>query len=47
VLRITPKSVREYIRRGTLRALRLDGTGPYRIRAEDAQRWAVTSVEVV
>jgi RHS repeat-associated protein/excisionase family DNA binding protein len=29
VLRITPKTVREHIRRGRLRALRIDGTGPY------------------
>jgi excisionase family DNA binding protein len=28
VLRVTPKSVREHIRRGNLRALRLNGTGP-------------------
>ncbi|HEX8082680.1 MAG TPA: helix-turn-helix domain-containing protein [Solirubrobacteraceae bacterium] len=40
VLRITPKTVRQHIRRGSLRALRIDGTGPYRVRAEDAQRWA-------
>lgn len=40
VLRITPKTVRLHIRRGSLRALRIDGTGPYRIRAEDAQQWA-------
>lgn len=40
VLRVTPKTVRQHIRRGSLRALRIDGTGPYRVRAEDAQRWA-------
>ena len=40
VLRITPKTVRQHIRRGSLRALRIDGTGPYRVRAEDAQLWA-------
>jgi excisionase family DNA binding protein len=39
VLRITPKTVRQHIRRGSLRALRIDGTGSYRIRAEDAQEW--------
>ena len=40
VLRITPKTVRQHIRRGSLRALRVGGTGPYRVSAEDAQRWA-------
>jgi excisionase family DNA binding protein len=40
VMRVTPKMVREHIRRGALRALRLGGNGPYRIRIEDAQRWA-------
>lgn len=40
VVRVTPKTVRQHIRRGLLRALQLDGAGPYRIRAEDAQRWA-------
>jgi excisionase family DNA binding protein len=40
VLRITPKTVRQHIRRGSLRALRIDGAGPYRVRAEDAQQWA-------
>jgi excisionase family DNA binding protein len=40
VLRVTPKSVRQHSRRGSLRALRIDGAGPYRVRAEDAQRWA-------
>lgn len=40
VLRITPKTVREHIRRGRLRALRIDGTGPYRVRDVDAQAWA-------
>jgi excisionase family DNA binding protein len=40
VVRVTPKTVRQHIRRGLLRALQLDGTGPYRVRAEDAQRWA-------
>ena len=40
VLRITPKTVRQHIRRGSLRALRIDGAGPYRVRAEDAQEWA-------
>jgi excisionase family DNA binding protein len=40
VLRVTPKTIRVHIRRGTLRALRLDGGGPYRVRAEDAQAWA-------
>jgi excisionase family DNA binding protein len=40
VLRVTPKSVREHIRRGNLRALRLNGTGSYRVRARDAQAWA-------
>jgi excisionase family DNA binding protein len=38
VLRVTPKTVRQHIRRGSLRALQIDG-GPYRVRAEDAQRW--------
>jgi excisionase family DNA binding protein len=42
-LRITPKTVRQHIRRGSLRALRIDGTGPYR-RAEDAQHWAERQV---
>lgn len=40
VLRITAKTVREHIRRGKLRAMRIDGTGPYRVRAVDAQQWA-------
>ncbi len=40
VLRVTPKTIRQHIRRGSLRALRLDGTGSYRIRSEDAQAWA-------
>lgn len=40
VLRITPKTVREHIRRGRLRALRIDGTGPYRVPAGAAQEWA-------
>ena len=40
VVRVTPKTVRQHIRRGLLRALQLDGTGPYRVRAQDAQRWA-------
>lgn len=40
VLRVTPKTVREHIRRGRLRALRIDGTGPYRVRDVDAQAWA-------
>lgn len=40
VLRITPKTVREHIRRGRLRAMRIDGAGPYRVRAVDAQEWA-------
>jgi excisionase family DNA binding protein len=40
VLRITPKTVRQHIRRGRLRAIRIDGTGPYRVRAADAQAWA-------
>ena len=40
VVRVTGKTVRQHIRRGHLRAMQLDGTGPYRIRAEDAQRWA-------
>ncbi|HEX8122729.1 MAG TPA: helix-turn-helix domain-containing protein [Solirubrobacteraceae bacterium] len=44
VLRLTPKTVRLHIRRGSLRALRIDGTGPYRVRAEDAQRWAERQV---
>jgi excisionase family DNA binding protein len=39
VVRVTPKTVRQHIRRGLLRALQLDG-GPYRVRADDAQRWA-------
>jgi hypothetical protein len=37
--------VRQHIRRGSLRAIRLDGTGPYRVRREDAQRWAEQVVE--
>jgi excisionase family DNA binding protein len=40
VMRVTPKMVREHIRRGALRAFRLGGNGAYRIRIEDAQRWA-------
>ena len=44
VLRVTPKTVRQHIRRGSLRALRIDGTGPYRVRAQDAQRWAERQV---
>ena len=40
VVRVTPKKVRQHIRRGLLRALQLDGDGPYRVRAADAQRWA-------
>ncbi|MEA2305287.1 MAG: hypothetical protein QOH43_2567 [Solirubrobacteraceae bacterium] len=40
VLRITPKTVRQHIRRGRLRGIRIDGTGPYRVRATDAQAWA-------
>ncbi len=40
VVRVTPKTVRQHIRRGLLRALQLDGGGPYRVRAADAQRWA-------
>jgi excisionase family DNA binding protein len=40
VMRVTPKMVRDHIRRGALRALRLGANGPYRIRIEDAQRWA-------
>ncbi len=40
VVRVTPKTVRQHIRRGLLRAMQLDGNGPYRVRAEDAQRWA-------
>ena len=40
VLRITPKTVRQHIRRGRLRAIRIDGSGPYRVRAADAQAWA-------
>lgn len=40
VVRVTPKTVRQHIRRGLLRALQLDGAGPYRVRAQDAQRWA-------
>ena len=35
---LTPKTVRQHIRRGHLRAIQLD-TGPYRVRAVDAQRW--------
>ena len=38
VVRMTPKTVRLHIRRGRLRAVQFDG-GPYRVRAEDAQRW--------
>ena len=38
VVRVTPKTVRVHIRRGRLRAVQFDG-GPYRVRAEDAQRW--------
>ena len=45
-LRITPKTVRQHIRRGALRALRIDGTGPYRVRAQDAQQWAERHVAV-
>ena len=37
-VRMTPKTVRLHIRRGRLRAVQFDG-GPYRVRAEDAQRW--------
>jgi excisionase family DNA binding protein len=40
VLRVTPKTVRLHIRQGALRALRLEGGGPYRVRAQDAQEWA-------
>ena len=40
VLRITAKTVREHIRRGRLRAMRIDANGPYRVRAVDAQEWA-------
>jgi excisionase family DNA binding protein len=40
VMRVTPKMIREHIRRGALRALRLGGNGAYRIRVEDAQHWA-------
>ena len=40
VVRLTPKTVRQHIRRGLLRAIQFDGAGPYRVRAEDAQRWA-------
>jgi excisionase family DNA binding protein len=38
VVRMAPKTVRLHIRRGRLRAVQFDG-GPYRVRAEDAQRW--------
>jgi excisionase family DNA binding protein len=37
-VRMTPKTVRVHIRRGRLRAVQFD-VGPYRVRAEDAQRW--------
>ena len=40
VVRVTPKTVRQHIRRGLLRALQLGGSGPYRVREQDAQRWA-------
>ncbi len=40
VVRVTPKTVRQHIRRGLLRAMQLDESGPYRVRAQDAQRWA-------
>jgi len=40
VVRVTPKTVRQHIRRGLLRAMQLDDNGPYRVRAEDAQRSA-------
>ena len=39
-MRVTPQMVRDHIRRGALRAWRLGGNGSYRIRIEDAQRWA-------
>jgi excisionase family DNA binding protein len=45
VLRITPNTVRLHIHRGSLRALRIDGSGPYRVRAEDVQEWAERQVE--
>jgi excisionase family DNA binding protein len=44
VMRVTPKMVRDHIRRGTLRALRLGRNGPYRIASGDAQRWAEAQV---
>jgi excisionase family DNA binding protein len=44
VLRVTPKTVRRHIRRGSLGAIRLEGAGPYRVRREDAQRWAEQQV---
>ncbi len=43
VVRMTPKTVRLHIRRGRLRAVRFDG-GPYRVRAEDAQRWVAAQL---
>ena len=47
VLRITPKAVRDHIRRGNLRALQFNGSGPYRVRAQDAQAWVERQLAVV
>ncbi len=36
---LTPKTVRQHIRGGQLRAVRLHARGGYRVRREDAQAW--------
>ena len=44
VLRVTPKTVRQHIRRGRLRAIQINGSGPYRVHAVDAQAWAAAQL---
>ena len=41
---LTPKTVRQHIRLGRLRAVRFGERGGYRIRREDAQAWVAAHV---
>jgi excisionase family DNA binding protein len=41
---LTPKTVRQHIRGGHLRAVRRHARGGYRVRREDAQAWAAAHV---
>lgn len=43
-LRLKPRTVREYVQKGKLRAVRLSATAPLRFRALDVDRFVETSL---